>query len=262
MSDEDQIDWDDAYANAAHIPGADAFPPRWQAQARATLDRWRHDTVRYGPHDREAMDLVFPKGDPAGLMVFIHGGYWLRFDRSYWSHLAEAALAHGWAVALPSYPLCPETTIPQITASVAKAVQMAADAVPGPMRLAGHSAGGHLAGRMLCADVDLPCRPRIGRATLISPVSDLRPLQRTQMAAPLHLDEATCRSDSLVLLPAPSTPVTVWVGADERPVFLDQAHWLGQAWACPVEVEPNKHHFDVIDGLADPAHPLFQGLMR
>jgi hypothetical protein len=43
-------------------------------------------------------------------------------------------------------------------------------------------------------------------------------------------------------------------------VFLDQARWLGTAWSCPVEVEADRHHFDIVDGLADPAHPLCRAL--
>ena len=31
-------DWDDAYANGAHIPGADGFPPKWAAAAAAFRD--------------------------------------------------------------------------------------------------------------------------------------------------------------------------------------------------------------------------------
>ena len=138
------MDWDDAYANAAHIAGAETYPVRWAAEAEAFRATTRHDTLRYGAGDRQVMDMFFPDDAPKGLVVFVHGGYWLRFDKSYWSTLAAGALVRGYSVAMPSYPLAPDATIPEITASVARAVQMASDAVPGPVRLAGHSAGGHL----------------------------------------------------------------------------------------------------------------------
>jgi len=250
------MDWDDAYANAAHIPGADSYPPRWEAEAEAFRLMHRFDVLRYGLHARQELDLFFPQGDPLGLMVFVHGGYWLRFDRRSWSHLAAGALARGYAAALPSYPLAPEVGIPEITRSVAKAVQLAADAVPGPVRLAGHSAGGHLVARMACEDVDLDCRDRIARIVPISPVADLRPMMKTAMGPQLHLTDAVCAAESPTLLPAPDLPVTVWVGADERPAFVDQARWLGEAWDCPVEIEIGRHHFDVIDGLASQDHIL------
>jgi hypothetical protein len=43
--------------------------------------------------------------------------------------------------------------------------------------------------------------------------------------------------------------VTVWVGGDERPAFLDQAAWLAEAWGCEHVVVPGRHHFDVIEDL-------------
>ena len=34
------MDLSDAYANAAHIPGAADYPPRWQAAAAALRAQW------------------------------------------------------------------------------------------------------------------------------------------------------------------------------------------------------------------------------
>ena len=84
--------------------------------------------------------------------MFVHGGYWKAFDKSTWSHLAHGAVARGWAMALPSYTLAPDATLAQMTAQIARAIAAARAEVPGPVRLAGHSAGGHLVARMLCAD--------------------------------------------------------------------------------------------------------------
>ena len=148
---------DDAYANAAYIPGGNDFPARWdkdaaafRATARAELD------LSYGPDPRQRLDLFLPKAPPKGLFVFVHGGYWLAFDKSTWSHFAAGALARGYAVAMPSYPLCPQVRIGDITRSVQAAIALAAQHVDGPIRLAGHSAGGHLAARMGCADLAVP----------------------------------------------------------------------------------------------------------
>jgi len=140
------MELDDAYANAAHITGADAYPARWAAQAvafRETESETGHARLDhpYGPGEREALDLFLPKGRPAGLCVFVHGGYWLRFDRSYWSHLARGPLARGWAVAMPSYDLCPDVTIAEITRQIACAVTSAAAEIDGPIALTGHSPG-------------------------------------------------------------------------------------------------------------------------
>ena len=261
------MDYDDAYANAPYIPGADDFITRWQAQAEAFRQRLSLNGrarlgLMYGHGTRNAFDLFLPDGPSQGLVIFVHGGYWLRFDRSYWSHFAEGALGQGWSVAMPSYDLCPRVRIRDITMQVAHAVCAAAHEVAGPIRLAGHSAGGHLVARMtqkflLPDDV----AERIAHVMPISPVSDLRPLLHTRMNADFKMDEADAAAESPVLMAKPSVPVSVWVGANERPVFLAQAQWLGTAWDAPVTVEAGKHHFDVIDGLRDAQSPMMRQLM-
>lgn len=251
----DAIDWDDEYANAAHIPGAAEYPPRWSAAASAFRARATGETgLSYGLHPRQRFDLFLPEGDPRGVVVFVHGGYWLRFDRSVWSHLAAGPVARGWAVAMPSYRLAPEVGIADITADIAQAVPRIAARLPeGPLVLTGHSAGGHLVARMLCDDVPLPASvlARLARVVPISPLSDLRPLMKTQMNAAFGLDEADARAESPVCrTPRPGVPVTVWVGGAERPAFLDQARWLQAAWpGLRLHVEADRHHFDVIEGL-------------
>lgn len=253
------MDLDDAYANAAHIPGAEDFPPRWARAAAAfregLLEQGLADLdIAYGDSPRQRFDLFLPGPAPRGLMVFVHGGYWLRFDKSTWSHLAGGALNKGWAVAMPSYDLCPDVGIADITGQIARAVAMAAGMVAGPVALAGHSAGGHLVARMAVAGV-LPeqVAARLSHVMPISPVADLRPLLGTSMNAQLGLDQASAEAESPVLMhPIPGVPVSVWVGGDERPAFLDQAAWLADAWDAPRVVVPGRHHFDVIDAMADP----------
>ncbi len=96
-----------------------------------------------------------PEGTPKGLLVFVHGGWWIAFDKSVWSHLAEGAVAAGWAVAMPSYTLAPEARIAEITREIGQAIEAAAARVAGQILLAGHSAGGHLVTRMVCRDTPL-----------------------------------------------------------------------------------------------------------
>lgn len=249
------MDWDDAYANGAHIPGAADFPPRWAAEAAAfresRADRAELD-LPYGSGARHVFDLFHPDGAARGTMVFVHGGYWRAFDKSTWSHLAAGALARGWAVAMPSYDLCPDVRIADITIQIAQAVETVADRMPGPLTLAGHSAGGHLVARMLAPDLlRAETVERIARVVPISPLGDLVPLMRTDMNDDFRLDSEAARAESPILQPAPAVPVTVWVGGVERPVFIAQAVRLVEAWDCDLHVADNRHHFDVIDPLSD-----------
>jgi len=265
------FDLDDAYANGKYIAGAEGYPPRWAdlaqkfrkrqaSSGRAELD------IEYGDHPRERLDLFLPDAAPKGLVVFVHGGYWRAFDKSYWSHLAAGALAREHAVAMPGYVLAPEARISEISRQIAKAIDLAASRIAGPIYLTGHSAGGHLVTRMLCADMEFSCcfPARVSRVVSISGLHDLRPLLRTSMNEDLRLDAVEAASESPLLhddvLPV---PVVAWVGGDERPAFVDQARKLAAQWThAEAVIEPGRHHFNVIDGLADPDSALMAALLK
>lgn len=252
-----------AYANADVIPEGPSYPTRWAAAAAAFRAGARGELgISYGPGARQVFDLFRPEGEAKGLLVFIHGGYWLAFDPSFWSHLAAGPLARGWAVAMAGYTLAPEARISAITQEIARAVGAAAAQVPGPLVISGHSAGGHLTARMACADLAAPWAGRLRRVVPISPLADLRPLMRTGMNAKLGLDAAEAEAESPALLaPRPGVDRTVWVGGQERPAFLWQARLLSENWACPWHVDPGRHHFDVIDPLADPGSALTEAVV-
>ena len=259
------MNFDIAYANADFIPNGKDFPTKWQKMAadfRRTHKNLRLD-VAYGEEDAKRFDLVLPETPPKGLVVFVHGGYWMAFGRRDWTHLAAGAVARGYAVALPSYPLAPEARIGDITKAVASAIDAAAAVVAGPIHLLGHSAGGHLVARMNCLDVDLACRDRIARIMPISPLSDLHPLMQTTMNETLHIDEAEAQAESPALNDGRARiPTTVWVGADERPAFLDQARDLALAWPeADLVIAPDRHHFDVIEPLSDPDSDMNAALL-
>jgi len=267
-------DWDDAYANADHIPGADGFLKRWPKQAAAFRKKLAKENraaldLSYGKGERNLVDIFYPEEEPKGLMVFVHGGYWYRFDKSFWSHLAEGALAHGWIVAMPSYSLCPDITIPGITKEVAKAIEFVAGKIKGPIRLAGHSAGGHLVARMICNNAPIAKRvqSRIEHTMAISPVSDLRPLCCLKLNEMFQLTDREAEKESPALLtPLPNSRVTCWVGATERSEFIRQNLLLATAWhglgARIIHVEESdRHHFDVVEALADPNSPMVRGLL-
>lgn len=255
-------DWDDAYQNTAHIPNGAAYPDRLAADAAAFRATARMEDLGRG-------HLFLPDGTPQGLVVFIHGGYWMRFDPSFWSHLAAGPLARGWAVALPGYPLTPEVRVADITRHVAGEIALAADHIAGPIALTGHSAGGHLAARMICEGGLLPDAV-VARVTGCLPISglfDLRPLLWTAMNETLHLDMAEALAESPALLtPRPGIPVTAWVGGAERPEFIRQSWLLANIWAglgatTETVIDPGRHHFDVIEGLARPDSPLTRRLL-
>jgi arylformamidase len=273
-SPDPSVDWDDAYANTPYIPQGASYPARWIERATAFREaltaagRARID-LAYGPAPRNRLDLFLPDADCKGLVVFVHGGFWKAFDKSSWSHLAKGSIESGYAVAMPSYSLCPEARISGITQEIAGAIDYAATQVPGDILLCGHSAGGHLVTRMICQGSPLGAvtASRIVRTVSISGLHDLRPLLATRMNDVLCLDREEARRESPALLvPRPRQTVTCWVGAEERPEFVRQNRLLAETWAgfgarIAVVEEPDRHHFNVIDGLTEANHPLAQALL-
>ncbi|GLR51562.1 alpha/beta hydrolase [Shinella yambaruensis] len=267
-------DWDDAYENGGNIPGGTRWPAAWvepaqqmrtalAAEGRARLD------LAYGEGERNRLDIFLPEGAPRGLVVYVHGGFWLRLDKSFWSHLATSSLAHGHAVAMPSYTLCPAIRIGGIVREIAAAIETAAGLVAGELRLIGHSAGGQLVSRMVSEPSPLSAETlaRIRHVLSLSGLHDLRPLMHTAMNERLHIDEAEATAESPALLrPVEGTRLTCWAGAMERAEFLRQNVLLANIWTglgatTATVVEPNRHHFDIVDGLADPEHPLTRTLL-
>lgn len=107
--------------------------------------------------------------------------------------------------------------------------------------------------------MDMP----VARVVPISPLADLAPLMQTDMNEGLKIDAAEAQVES----PArhalkPGCRAHVWVGGQERPVFLWQARTLSEAWACDWTVDPGRHHFDVIDGLEDAGSPLMDACLK
>lgn len=268
-------DWDDAYDNRAYIEAAADYPEKWAAQAlqfRQTMAQKQlaDCDIAYGKSDRQRLDIFRPEGQVNGLIVFVHGGYWRAFDKSFWSHLANGAIKRGWVVAIPSYDLVPGVSISEITRQTGMAVTKAASMINGPVKLAGHSAGGHLVTRMICRDSSLAAKVsgRIERVVSISGLHDLRPLLKTKMNRDFQMTESEAIQESVALNePIENTELVCWVGADERPEFIRQAELLANIWTgfgikTSSRLAIGQHHFNVIDGLSDPQSPLITALLE
>lgn len=267
-------DWESAYTNGAYIVDGDKWPAAWVEPAQSFRDgltaagRAKLD-LTYGPAERNRFDLFLPEGQPKGLVVFIHGGYWLQLDKSYWSHLASGPIAAGYAVAIPSYTLCPAIRIGGISNEVAAAITAAAGMVDGPVILTGHSAGGQLVARMMTTTSPLAeaILKRIRHVLAISGVHDVRPIMKRKMNKELRIDVAEAQSESPALLePVIDIRLTCWVGGAERAEFIRQNALLANIWtglgaATATVVEPDKHHYTVLDGLMDATHPLTRTLL-
>ncbi len=271
MEKTNGIDWDDAFLNLAYFEGAEDLPASWAWRAADFRKSWRAAKLDlpYGEGVRERIDLFQPDGPAEGLLIFVHGGYWLESDKSDWSHLAKGALQRNWAVAMPGYTLAPALRVSEIGEQVTRAVVFAATQVEGPIHLVGHSAGGQLVARAMSGRSNLPDHVvrRLTGVTSVSGIHDLRPLLETSLGRSLRLTADEAATESPVLRsPLPNIPASIWTGAKERPEFLRQAGLLREAWLaygvnCSIRFAPGKDHFSVLDDFAAVDSPLLEAII-
>ena len=266
------------YNNRELVPEHPQFFARWQessARARQTV-KGQLD-LRYGEMPGESIDLFPAKNGDGSCMMFIHGGYWRSLDKKDFSFLAPAWVDAGVTLAVVNYDLCPKVKMDEIVRQMLRASrwlwlnaeQHGIDR--NRLYVSGHSAGGHLTAMLMCAlwpqlDPRLPKDLWKG-GLAISGIYDLRPLIEVDfLQQDLRLDPALAlRLSPAVLPPSTRAPVMTSVGGDESPEFLRQNALLGERWKSAVVGDiamPGANHFSVMDGLADPANPLFQGALR
>lgn len=236
------------YNNSAKVPAAGGIVAGW---VRAAADfraghRYAEFDVGYGPGGRQMMDIFWPgPARDVPVAMFIHGGYWQRLDKSFVSHLAAGLNAHGVAVAMPSYDLCPLVSLATLTGQLRAAAGFLR-ARHGRCDLAmGHSAGGHLAAMLLAAGL-------VPAAMPISGLFDLRPLVHTTVNDGVRFDAAEAWRLSPLALPRPSGRLHALVGGNEGDEYANQSRRLARGWAGRWDVLPWHDHFTIPGDLAAP----------
>ena len=251
---------DEAYANGAFIANSKEIVADWIKKAeRFRAKKLKSGTAKidiaYGVSNRQKFDIFLPNVKPLGTVIFVHGGYWIDFDKSYWSHFASGVLANGYRCIIPSYDLCPTVKISDITCQIKDLICYVLKNYDGIISLTGHSAGGHLVSRMVSTEqwkgskLRSDFLKRLNHVVAISPIADLRPLLKTSMNNKFNLNYDTAEKESPVTLIKMNVPFTVLVGENERPAFLSQANYLSQAWSCSKLIAKGKHHFNILDDL-------------
>jgi acetyl esterase/lipase len=265
-----EIDFEAEYNNRARVPDHPAHIAAWhrdaaayRASARCELD------LPYGSGERNRIDFFYPEGGDLGgpVVLFIHGGYWQALDKSSASHLARGANLRGLTVAVPSYSLAPAVSL----ASIVSEIEAAADFVMGrtgrALVASGHSAGGHLSAWLMTRP-EAAARRAIRAALPISGLFDLVPLVPTSINKALGLTMGEACRLSPIHSPAPvGSHLIAAVGGAESVEFRRQSRMVAERWAEAGVVTnlyevPGAHHFDVINGLAEPDDPLVDALVR
>ncbi len=268
------IDYEAEFDSTRTAPGFAEILAGWAPAAAAYRAAAKAELgLAYGPRPRNRLDLFLPGGPPAGAVaMFIHGGFWMSFDGSHFSHMARGPVAHGVPVAVPTYSLCPEVTLGDIVDEMRAAVAMLWRRFELPVVVAGHSAGGHLAAAMLATDwpaFDPGLPPRVVRAAYaISGVFDLDPLLGIGINDALRLTPETSLAWSPIhWMPPPGAPLDAVVGADETGEHRRQCRAMVDAWnargaAARYEEIAGRNHFDVIAPLAEPGSAMTRRILE
>ncbi len=107
--------------------------------------------VRYGPGERQALDVYHPEseGPARPVFVFFYGGSWRTGRRGDYLFVAEALVRRGFVVAIPDYRLYPDVVFPAFLQDCAAAVAWVHAHVAAfggdasRIMLVGHSAGAY-----------------------------------------------------------------------------------------------------------------------
>jgi arylformamidase len=232
--------------------------------------------IRYGTGDRQKLD-VFRCDDPAApTLVYFHGGYWQRGDKSIYSFIAAPFVQVGISVIVVGYDLCPDVTITRISeeAREAMAYIWAHGEALGINRdritVMGHSAGGHITQMMMATDWSafgdgLPA-DLIKAGMPVSPLSYLEPVRLTEaLNAGIRMDAAEAEAESPMTNHPPATdaPQLVVVGGAETSEFHRQARMYAEAYQTETRdiglyIVPDVDHFDALNVLVDPNSPFFK----
>lgn len=268
-----QQELDLQYNNRFHVPDFENYLHRWEELSCEADKKYKIiKDIRYGDKPRECLD-IFPSPNPLSkVLVFIHGGYWQRFDKSSFHFIAAAFADYGITTVLLNYPLAPHASMDEIVNSCFCAINWVAGNIKSyngdasQLYVAGHSAGGHLAA-MLMTDEKKQIHGIKG-ACSISGLFNLIPIQLSNVNDVLKMDkEEAKRNSPYYKEPIASCPLLIAVGGAETDEFIDQSKMISSEWRnkkVPTEllVLPGLNHFSVLDSFCDANSLLHQSMCR
>jgi len=226
------------------------------------LDEWAasrplpYQTVAYGAHPDQTLDLRLPAGGARGLALVLHGGFWRApFTGRNTAALAIALTEDGWATANVEYRrLGPGAWRPMLDD-----VLEARRALAGhdPVVAVGHSAGGHLA-LWLAAEGVVDAVIALGGVCDLAAAAGERlgsgAVQELLGGEPADVPDAYSVADPAGRLPLGVAQRLVHGAADDRvplqhaEAYAERARVAGDD--CGV-VELDAGHFEVIDPRSD-----------
>jgi arylformamidase len=270
----DQLQLDRQYNNRAQVPEYAVHLDRWEAMSQEASKI--HHAVRdiaYGGQPRQTLDIYPSATSKSKTLVFIHGGYWHKLDKSMFQFIGGSFQSYDITTVLINYPLAPASTIGGIVDSCKKAVQWVHENIasyngdPEKIYVAGHSAGGHLAVMMMTEnDHNMP--GIVKGVFSLSGLFNLQPIRLSDINLILNLDDQAVLANSPAKLnPACACPLLIVVGEDESDEFREQSKELYNGWKKMNSdtrfLELNGvNHYSIVEILADKKSTLHKTILK
>ncbi|HWE78739.1 MAG TPA: alpha/beta hydrolase [Pseudolabrys sp.] len=270
--DYDQEGLDRAYDQTVWAPSMADIQKRQAANSEAARRRLGEpQRLAYGPLPIEGLDVFKARQPNAPVIVFIHGGAWLRGEAKNFAYPAEMFVDAGVNFVVADF--APLNTFDgdltamavQVRRAIAfarkEAAQFGGDA--SRFYLAGHSSGAHLAAVALTSGWhEFGLAPDfIKGALLMSGMYDLKPVRLSKRSDYVRftdaMEDAMSPQRHLERL---HTPLTVTVGSQDSPEFIRQARDFVAAVkaagkAAELVEAPAYNHFDLSESLGNPYGP-------
>jgi len=273
--DQASLDWQ--YNNRLQVLGFADHLEKWDQLSRQTEKEFHViKDIAYGKLPRELLD-IYPSAQPhSKTLIFIHGGYWHRLDKSDFHFIAGAFSSYGITTVLITYPMAPMVSMDQIVSSCSTAIHWAHKNIskyngdPGQIYIAGHSAGGHLVAMMMTQKQFGENAPAaiVKGACAVSGLYNLIPIQLCYVNDVLRMDEEMAlRNSPARLQPMAEYPLILAAGTDESDEFKDQTRELYTYWKdkdLPIELIelPGLNHYSTTEAIADTSSPLHLAIRK
>jgi arylformamidase len=229
--DYTQAQLDQAYDQLHWAPHRDAIQAEIRKECEAVRQSMSPRTERYGRSEAQTLDIFAPTGaSRAPVLIYLHGGAWLRGSRQDCVYPAPAVTARGAALVVPEFDNVSVVPLPamieQCREAVDWTVRNAASFGGDPDRiyLAGHSSGVHLASCVLLGN------SAIKGALLISGLYDLHaPMLSARSKYVKITPEEEDAASAMRHLGRIKCPVAVAWSVGDSPEFRRQGHVLSLA---------------------------------
>lgn len=261
--DYTQEQLDQAYDQLVWAPHRDAIQAEIRKDCEAVRQSMPPRNERYGKSDVQFLDIFAPKGASRGpVVVYLHGGAWLRGSRQDTVYPAPAITGKGAALVVPEFDNVGVVPLPQMIEQCREAVDWTVRNAasfggdPDRVYLAGHSSGAHLASCVLLGNTT------IKGALVISGMYDLHaPLLSARSKYVKITPEELDAASAMRHLGRIRCPVAVAWSVGDSPEFRRQGRvfaaaleGMGRLASCTEVFSPN--HFEEPRQLADPDSTL------